>query len=134
MEVHLKWKRKTKRNEDLCRVLYSYLDPTDDEILYIGKADFCSVGERMRGEHKRGLYGFFEEIGIPKFEVIIGNFYLDEGRRLSQELISDTESLLIKRLQPRGNIMSKTSRISRPGLRVLCFENWPHSRAYFHDK
>jgi hypothetical protein len=134
MEVHLKWKRMNSRSSDFNRVLYSYVDHSDDQILYIGKADFCSVRQRMRGEHKRGLYEYFDEINVKKFNVIIGEFYLEENRRLSQELISDSESLLIKRLQPPGNIMSRSSRIMRPGLKVLCFGNWPHHRANFFDR
>lgn len=134
MEVHLKWKKMNSGNAHLCRVLYSYVDAYDNQILYVGKADFCSAGQRMRGEHKKGLYEYFDEINVKKINVIIGEFYLDEDRRLSQELVSDTESLLIKRLQPPGNIMSRASRIMRPGLKVLCLGNWPHQRASFFDR
>ena len=49
----------------------------------------------------------------------------DRGR-YNPEKLADVESLLIKRLRPRGNIMSINTRISRPGIRVLCDGNWPH--------
>ena len=37
------------------------------------------------------------------------------------------------RLQPVGNRMSTVSRISRPGLRVVCNGNWPHAKKQFWD-
>lgn len=63
----------------------------------------------------------------------VGMIDWGEGARYSLEKLADVESLLIKRLRPRGNIMSLNNRICRPGVRVLCGGNWPHTRATFVD-
>ena len=41
--------------------------------------------------------------------------------------------VLVKRLQPFGNIQSRRTRISRPGMRVHCLGEWPFKRHRFHD-
>jgi hypothetical protein len=62
-----------------------------------------------------------------------GQLLLQAGRRRSSELLADVESLLIKRLQPLGNIQCTESRISRPGMRVRCSGEWLSKRAGFYD-
>lgn len=42
------------------------------------------------------------------------------GTRLTGQLLADVESLLIYQEQPWGNIQSRISRNSRPGMRVHC--------------
>jgi hypothetical protein len=134
MDIILKWHKMNQESANWCRVLYSYVDKSDQDILYIGKADRCSVRQRMYGEHKRGIFEHFNTNRIKSHYVIVGDFYLDEGKRLSKELIDDVESLLIKRLKPIANIQCLKSRIERPGMKVFCEGVWPHSRTAFHDK
>src|SRR5436189_4219217 len=83
--------------------LYAYLHPTSDWLLYVGKADFSTVRERLYGDHKAQLWrDLRRKYGIEDVRVMHGELVVD-GRRTS-ELLSDTESLLIKRLRPFGNI------------------------------
>lgn len=53
--------------------------------------------------------------------------------RLTRELLSDIESLLICEVKPWGNIQCQLSRIARPGLKVVCGSDWPLSIKVFSD-
>ena len=118
--------------DQLC--LYAYLHPRRAWLLYLGKADFCTVRQRLRGAHKDRLFeDCWNEFGIDEFRVLHGRLVLDDGCRRSSELLSDVESLLIKRLLPFGNIQCRTQRIARPNTRVVCSGDWPFKRARFHD-
>lgn len=115
--------------------LYAYLHPARDWLLYVGKADFATVRRRLAGDHKAVLFrDIHRAYGVDKVRVLHGAFALEAGGRRTSELLADTESLLIKRLQPFGNIQSRRSRISRPGMRVHCIGEWPFKRHRFHDK
>jgi hypothetical protein len=114
--------------------LYAYLHPKHDWLLYIGKADYQTVRERLHGAHKDELFRFFwKKYRIDWVEVIQGDLLPEQGRRRSSELLSHVESLLIMRLQPPANIVSTRSRAYRPGLRVRCLGDWPLKRAGFRD-
>jgi hypothetical protein len=122
-------------DEQYC--LYAYLQPQRDRLLYIGKADYSTLRSRWHGEHKDelfediwGVYG----IGEDEVRVLHGELELEEGYRRSSELLADVESLLIKRLQPFGNISATKTRIARLGLRVYCEGAWPFRRKRFHDE
>lgn len=107
------------------RVLYAYLSPDRKKILYIGKAYRMTVRERWCYSGKAGFWDWLEsELGITKHIVLVGKINFLEGDRITDQLLSDIESLLIKRIKPPGNIQSKVSRISRPGLRVRCLGGW----------
>ncbi len=122
-------------DEQYC--LYAYLQPQRDRLLYIGKADYSTIRGRWHGEHKDQL---FEDIwrvygiGDDEVRVLHGELELEEGYRRSSELLADIESLLIKRLQPFGNISATNTRIARLGLRVFCEGDWPLKRKRFHDE
>lgn len=117
-----------------CFCLYAYLHPDLDRLLYVGKADYSTVRARLHGDHKSDVFDdISREYGIDQVRVLHGELLLEEGRRRSSELLGDVESLLIMRLQPFGNIQSRSSRIIRPGLRVRCTGDWPFKRFRFHD-
>ena len=119
---------------DYARALYAYFTADDKEILYIGKAGRKTVRERWNRSAKKDLWDALEKKrNIHDHIVRVGEIWLDEPRRLSTELLLDVESLLIKRLQPWGNIQARSSRIPRPGLRVRCEGDWPLERCEFHD-
>jgi len=137
MLVSVRWSsicRKDNPRWDWAGVLYAYSYPDTHEIIYIGKAFGQTVRGRFRYSSKEGLWEDLErERGIRKVIVLVGEVFLPPGRRLTDELISDIESLLIKRIQPYGNIQSRNSRISRPGLRVLCVGKWPFGQREYRD-
>ena len=117
-----------------CFCLYAYLHPEHDGLLYVGKAEYSTVPERLHGDHKAELFDdIYHEYEIEQVRVLHGELLLEEGHRRSSELLGDVESLLIMRLQPFGNIQSRSSRIMRPGLRVECTGDWPFKRFRFHD-
>lgn len=119
---------------DLARGLYAYIAPNGSEILYIGKVDGTTVRNRWTRSAKESFWDDLEKKRqIRQHIVIVGEIELDEGCRLTRELLADIESLLIKRLQPWGNIQSRYSRIPRPGLRVICKGDWPLKKCKFHD-
>ena len=136
MNIEIKWEYTGEGEESLgfSRVLYAYLHPGTSDILYIGKADHCTVKERLFGAHKEEI---FEEMvrnfGITELHTIVGVLYVPENRRYSSELLADIESLLIVKVQPSYNIQSRKSRISRPGLEIRCIGEWPHVREHFVD-
>ena len=113
-------------------VLYAYVNPHTDEIIYVGMAYHRTVRQRFRDRDKNALHDYFlNELEIEGVEVIVGSIYM-EGR-LTRQLLADMESLLIKRLQPAGNIMCRSARICRPGMRLECSQDWPHQRSRFFD-
>jgi hypothetical protein len=120
---------------DYSRVLYAYLHPETSEVLYLGKADHCSVHERLRGPHKETIFrDIVAELRLSTLHAIVGLLSLPPERRFSSELLADVESLLIFELQPTYNIQSRQSRISRPGLVVQCSGDWPLRAKTFEDK
>lgn len=115
--------------------LYVYLHPKRDWLLYVGKADFSTIRKRLTGKHKESLFCDLQDsYGIDEIRVMHGDLNLVDGGRRTSAVLSDTESLLITRLQPFGNIMSRNSRIQRPGMRVHCTGDWPFNRWRFHDQ
>lgn len=135
IQVHWKFIRgKSDRKWDLQRVLYAYLTSDCQEILYIGKAYQSTVRGRWCYSAKKGFWNDLEnERGITNHIAMVGVIYLPQGLKISEQLVSDTESLLIKRISPWGNIQSTTSRISRPGLRVKCVGCWRGWKPEYQD-
>ncbi len=93
MRVDIHWKFADNEEDkalDLYRVLYAYTDGVGEVIHYIGKADFCSVRERLKGKHKQDVFGYLSNtLELQEYGILIGEFELDEGRKLSSHLISD---------------------------------------------
>lgn len=107
----------------------------DDAILYLGKADRCTVRERWCGRHKDDLREWLADEGTERVYLHVGEIDWGEARRYSPEKLADLEALLIKRLQPPANIMGKRLRgASRPGTRVSCGGDWPCARSSFVDR
>src|SRR5262245_11115281 len=131
-DVIVHWGRMTRDDDerwDWSRVLYGLVTPPCDRIFYLGKADYCSVRERCGYAAKRELWG-----RVDRYALIAGDVELPRGARLSAELLSDVESLLIFNVQPRGNRACRRFRISRPGLSVECVGAWPFRRRRFYDE
>ena len=116
------------------RGLYAYVGPRN-EMLYIGKVDGTTVRQRWNRSGKETFWNDLErERVIFKTAVIFGEIELETGSRLTRELLADIESLLIKKLQPWGNIQSRNTRIPRLGLHVRCAGSWPLQKRQFYDK
>lgn len=136
MNIEIKWKYTggDEENLEFSRVLYAYLHPDTSKILYIGKADYCTVKKRLFGAHKEGIFErMMGDFGITELHAIVGVLYIPEDRRYSSELLADIESLLIIKIQPPYNIQSRKSRISRPGLEVRCIGEWSYAQESFID-
>lgn len=113
--------------------VYAYFGPRS-EVLYIGKADGCTVRQRWNRSGKEAFWDALErERGIFKHAVIFGEIELHDSSRLTRELLADIESLLISKLQPWGNIQCRNLRIPRPGLHVRCAGAWPLRQRQFYD-
>jgi thiamine kinase-like enzyme len=137
MHIEVDWDYANEEDEaiDYCRVLYAYLHPETQEILYIGKADKSSVRDRLKGEHKEGIYSFLaQEYGLTTMSLQVGELIFPEGNRYSSESLADIESLLIAEIRPPANIQSINSRISRPGMVVTCVGEWQHPMSEFYDQ
>lgn len=137
MDVNITWKHIRGENDPkwhFTRVLYSYLTPQGDEILYIGKASGAtsSVRQRWKADAKTLFWDDLEEQrGIYRTIVTVGTVTVSAGLKFSQKLILDIESLLIICEQPWGNIQSTHSRnYTRPHLLVRCTGCWPGSEYY----
>jgi hypothetical protein len=116
------------------RCLYAYVDADAERLLYVGKADFQTVRQRLACPGKDDLFEYLRrELAVDAFRVVHGRPWLDEGRRLTSELLADVECVLILRLRPFGNVACTRSRISRPGLSVVCVGDWPFARRRFRD-
>jgi hypothetical protein len=81
-----------------------------------------TVRQRLKDRYKKALRDFFlDELGREGLKVIVGIIRL-EG--LTDPTLSDTDSLLIKD-RAGGNVMCRSTRISRSGIRLQCFQEWP---------
>jgi len=116
------------------RCLYIYVNPGDESIVYLGKADRCTVRERCHGRQKDDLRGWLVGNEVGAIDIRVGHIDWGDGRRYSPEKLSDVETLLIKRLQIKGNISATRRRITRPCIRVYCEGEWPHARCCFVDR
>lgn len=136
--IEVKWRFLGDEEDDGWNVLgclYAYLEPDSDEVLYIGKSLGVTVRGRWRRAAKEKFWDDLEsERGIHEHAVLLGELWLPSDQELTDELLSDVESLLIQRVSPWGNIQSIKSRISRPGLVVKCSGDWPHHQKTFHDR
>ena len=82
--------------------LYAVVHPRDDEIIYLGKADGCTVRSRWNAadKHERVWQRIEKERGLREHCFIVGEFRLPKGWRLTRELVCDVESLLIFQIKP----------------------------------
>jgi hypothetical protein len=135
MAIEIEWKTllPDSKQWNHTHVLYAYVHPDTGDILYVGMAWHRTVGQRFTDRDKQALFDFFSnELGLSGVDVRVGEVWMDG--RLTRQLLSDVESLLIRRLQPAGNIMCRSSRISRGGMRLKCLNEWPHERTRFVDR
>jgi hypothetical protein len=133
--VFLKWRDANAGDGsgwNQCRCLYAYR-AGNGELLYVGKAWGKTVRERWRFEAKAHFWTDLNQRQVLEHSVTVGTVSLLPGERLTSELLSDAESLLIHRLRPWGNIQSVASRIERPGLQVHCSGDWVETRRRFRD-
>ena len=117
--------------------LYGILHPWRDEVLYLGKADGTRVCTRWDADdkHERVWRRIEDERRIFKHRFIIGEFRLSQGCRLTRQLVSDVESLLIYEVDPWANTSNTMSRsYSRYGMMVFCQGDWPLKRTRFRDE
>ena len=101
MSIEIKWQELLPDSQewDHRHVLYAYLNPHTAEIIYLGMAWHRTVRQRFQDGDKNALRDFFlNELGLEGVKIIVGSIWL-EGR-LTRQLLSDIESLLIKRLRP----------------------------------
>jgi len=137
MHIEVNWRYAQEGEEafEFTRFLYAYLHPKSGKILYLGKADYCTVRERTKGSHKTAIFNaMIENEGVNVLHPIVGVLSLEVGTRFSSQLLSDVESLLIIELQPPYNKQSTRSRISRPGIEVKCTGTWPVRRKRCRDE
>jgi hypothetical protein len=117
------------------RCLYAYLALRRREILYIGKAWGTTIRERWNRAAKTDFWDDLErERGIYRHATLAGILYLPPNVRLTHELLSDAESLLIQQVAPWGKVQSRHSRIARPGMTLRCTGDWPRSRRVYRDQ
>ncbi len=132
LDVMVFWRRVGRRSDwwGADRCLYAYVDSADSEVLYVGKADFSTVRERWSAHQQDGVFECFDDVDVSKWHTIVGQ--ITTGTRLTQQLLSDIEGLLIRRLLPRCN--AQVPRTTRPGLRLHCGgAAWPE-RELFVDR
>lgn len=138
MRVDVRWRRLREPSEDggwqqQC-ALYAFYSPVE-ELMYLGKADFCSIAERSTPSAKRSILDrYVQETDHKEFIPAIGELELSDRHRFSSLLLSDVESLLINQLKPLLNTQCMTTRISRPGLVVCCQGYWPSEQNWFYDE
>lgn len=114
-------------------VLYAYLHPNLEHVLYIGLAYGRTVRERWAYTAKSHTWDCIQKRGTGLHICLVGQFALEPGRRRTRQLVSDVESLLIKNIQPCCNKASRKTRIERPGLHVRCRGGWNGWHAKYSD-
>jgi hypothetical protein len=137
MAVKITWYVIDDENKSLWQVnrgLYAYLS-LENEILYIGKVNGTTVRRRFQPSAKPVLWDFIvNDLGHTHVKVIVGLIDLPQGSRHSKQLLSDIESLLIYEIKPPGNVACRDTRISRPGLSIICYRDLHYFRKKFRDK
>lgn len=117
--------------------LYAILHPRRQEILYLGKADGSTVRSRWAAndKHERVWRRIEDDLGLSSHGFIVGEFRLAPGCRLTRELVSDIEALLIHQIKPWANTSNVASRggYSRPGISVRCGGHWPLRKKTFRE-
>jgi hypothetical protein len=117
------------------RALYGILHPDEDEVLYLGKADGCTVKSRWSAadKHERVWRRIEEQRGLFEHGFIVGEFRLEQ--RLTRQLVCDVESFLIHQIKPWCNSCNAKSRglYSRPGMVIFCQGDWPLRQKTFRD-
>jgi hypothetical protein len=137
MRVDIHWRKLRDWSHDpsweqRC-VLYAYYSPLE-ELVYIGKADLCSVAQRSTLSAKGELWErYAEETGHEEWFAAIGELELPEDRHFSSLLLSNIESLLIYETEPLLNRQCITTRTPRPGLVVCCQGYWPQEERFYED-
>lgn len=105
-DIHVEWRAIMRRDDDkwdCWHCLYAYIDPVGRKILYLGKADRCTVRERWNATDKRSWRKWATEQQFKRVQVHVGMIDWGDGARYSKQKLADVESLLIKRLQLLGN-------------------------------
>lgn len=118
-------------------ILYCYVTLESEEIVYIGKADYCTVHERYLCKSKDAVWQRVKDrFGIHvDCYIIVGELDLPVGRRFSSKLLGIIETLLISRIKPVGNRSGLKTRRSRPGLTIKCCGVWwPLRQQTFLDR
>lgn len=133
--VSVRWRALNANDDDpeLSGCLYALLDHDTGAIVYIGKASRASIAERLRCRSKDAMWDHLADCGVDACRVLIGELTLHSYGRLTDQLLSDVESLLIMAEQPTANVQSKRSRIQRPGLCVACIGRWPGRATHYID-
>lgn len=133
LDVAVEWYEPDDGDWSRARQVYAYLHPATQELLYIGKADFCSPRERWNGHKRDGLFASFQDdFGLEECDTILGEFVEVAGvSRLSVELLEDVETLLLWHIRPPGNVQFPDP--MRSGLRVTCEGKWPLEEKVFED-
>jgi hypothetical protein len=135
MHIKVRWTlidgvRSPLWDRSLC--LYAYLHPIRESLLYLGKADRCSVGSRLYGAHKDEVVrAINKRYRINQLIAMHGEIILPTGHRRTSQLLTDIESLLIIHVRPPMNIRSTKSATLQDGLSVTCTGAWPLKRARF---
>lgn len=140
LDVEVEWSEITGLHDEQWKegyCLYAYVGPLASDIHYIGHTKYSSIRLRKYGRHKKGVYQLIvEQTGLHKkqLRVLRGDVWLKEGKRRSQKLLLQVETLLIHLLQPCGNTAYiHTRNNSRPGMWVECTGHWRHERNRFRD-
>ena len=135
-DIAIRWSFLTPEDSDWQskRCLYAYVASSKKEILYIGKSWGVTVKGRWRRDAKANFWEDLEDDrGIHNHFAMIGQLDLNYAGRLTEKLLADVESLLIRAELPWGNIQSRESRITRPGMIVECSGSWPGLAKFYKD-
>ncbi len=133
LDVTVDWYQPDKDDWNEARQVYAYVHPDTQVILYIGKADYCSPQERWNGHESDGLFDEFErDYDLKECDTILGEVTEINGvSRVSVELLTDIEELLIWLISPSGN--RQFAEPKRPDLRITCTGAWPMEQRIFID-
>jgi hypothetical protein len=110
------------------RALYAFFDPETAQPLYIGKAWGSKVHRRVHAKDKRRVMAIIRDeyrLGLPDLNIYVGLVNLDRKGRLTHQLLTELEQLLIHQLEPCANTHSTQSYTCRDGLCVRCSGDWP---------
>lgn len=109
------------------KLLYAYVDSTS-RLYYIGKADDCTLRERLTDPDKARMVDRLLRNGGQPGGILYGIVKVDDSYSPTSSVIGNAEALLIRDENPWGNLVKPS--ISED-TRVVCGGSWMGSKTTY---
>jgi hypothetical protein len=106
-------------------LLYAFFCPDSNKLLYLGKAEGKTVGERWHADDKQRIHFELRRAGYKKYNVLVGDLTIHGNSNATLALV---ESVLIFEHRPFANQKHRKTVNSDVNLDIRHHGDWPHFR------